>query len=100
VLAYKYRIIGKSMLVAFSIATTDVANTPTSLEIVIPGSFTASGRADSVGTGVNAGATPEPVNIVVLNGASVISISRFSGTWSTTTGDNTNVTGQIEFEVA
>lgn len=95
-----YRLIRKSMLVSFTIANTDVSATPTQLRIAIPGGLTANRRVDAVCTIVDAGATSEQGQCYVAASGTTINIEKNgAAAFTTTAADNTNVTGQIEFEV-
>lgn len=96
----RYTLIGKTMIVAFTIAGTDVSAAPTQLRIAIPGGLTAAQRMDATCTIVNAGAAAEQGQIFVAAAGTTINIERNGGAaFTTTAGDNTNVVGQIAFEV-
>jgi hypothetical protein len=99
---FRYTLIGKTMTVAFVILNTDVSATPTSLEILIPGGFTAAtGNRNCIST-IDAGGTPQFGMVQTAAGDPKLRLYRdATGTlaWSTTAADNTSVAGQITFEV-
>jgi hypothetical protein len=100
-ITYASSIVGKTMTVAFEIVSTDVSATPTELQMVIPGGFTAAKKVRN------------PVIVSDAGGAAVISYAQVAasgtvisvfptvngGNWTLTAGDNTAVIGQITFEV-
>lgn len=99
-ITFAYTLIGKTLIVAFTIANTDVSTTPTQLRIAIPGSFTAAKRMDTQCTIQDAGGTAEQGQCFVSAAGTTINIERNGGTaFTATSGDNTNVTGTIAFEV-
>ena len=93
----RYHKIGKRMTVAFTIASTDVSTTPTTLSITIPGGFTASARMDIPVYFSDAGTAAIGLAFVEASGT-VINIRKVTGTFSATSSDNTAVFGQITFE--
>lgn len=103
VTTYAYTLIGKTMIVAFFIQTTDVSATPAALRIAIPASKVATRRMsvkcsyqDASSTWVDTG-TAE-----VLPSGTFISVYKaaFGGAnWTTTSSDNTSVYGTLMFEV-
>jgi hypothetical protein len=97
---YKTRTIGKSMKLMFAVQNSDVGAGVTELQILVPGTIV--GSAFAVGAAINAGGSLEPVLLSAANGTSYVSITRMAGAgnWTNTTSDNTNVVGQIEFEIA
>jgi hypothetical protein len=100
-ITYASSIVGKTMTVAFEIVSTDVSATPTELQLVIPGGFTAAKKVRN------------PVIVSDAGGAAVISYAQVAasgtvisvfptvngGNWTLTAGDNTAVIGTITFEV-
>lgn len=97
--SFKWTLINKTMTVAFDIINTDVSATPTFLQILIPGGYTAAttiyGTCYTLDNGGTAAA-----GLVQVNGADTkIYISEFGSVWQTTAADNTRVRGHITFEV-
>lgn len=98
VIAYAYTLFGNTMILAFEIATSDVTGAPTSLDIAIPGGFTATKRMRNRIQAVNAGV--HSIGIAFAEaGASVVNCFPESGAWTATASDNTHVLGEIIFEV-
>ncbi|HYE78035.1 MAG TPA: hypothetical protein VEI97_08620 [bacterium] len=100
-ITYRYTLVGKTMTVAFVIANTDVSVLCSELRIAIPGGFTAAHRMDTTCNIVNAGGTTEGGQAYVAASGTTINIARWGGaSFSATALNNTNVTGQITFEIA
>lgn len=99
VVTYAYKFTGNTMTVAFAIATSDVSATPATLRIAIPASKTATKTITTTGHGQDAGGGNEVLILSVAAGGTVITIGRLSGNWTATSSDNTNVNGEITFEV-
>lgn len=98
---YSYRVIGKSITVAFVIDSTDVSATPVALKIKIPGGYTAAKRTENVIWCSDAGAAYATGLVQAVAGDTSLYIYRNPGgtSWTTTAADNTSVHGQIEFEI-
>jgi hypothetical protein len=97
-----YLIVGKTMTVAFHIITTDVGGTPsTALQILIPAGKTAAKTMTSTMEYSDAGGARAKGSIQVLAGGTQIQLLKADPTanWTSTTGDNTLVLGQITFEL-
>ncbi len=97
-ITYAYTITRKKMTVAFTITGTDVSATPTELRIAIPAGKTAVKRMDNMGLVSDAG-TVQAALIYVAASGTTINIQKLTGTFATTAADNTNVIGQITFEI-
>lgn len=97
-LSFTYYLEGRRLAMAFSVVNTDVSATPANLRIAIPVGFTAARQIDSVVYGEDAG-TATSVRAVAAAAGTYVSLAKFTGTWSTTAADNTNVAGVIEIEV-
>jgi hypothetical protein len=101
---YSYTVTDKLMTVWFSINDTDVSNAGVALRLAVPGGFT-------IATGANcqnlirvsdAGAT-EVAGIAQATGGLtylILYASLAAGGFSSTSSDNTDVTGQITFPIA
>jgi hypothetical protein len=101
VLEFKYAIIGKTMFVSFVIAGTDLSAAAEKLKIAIPGGFTAANRSDNFGFATDNGGTPEPATVTVLASGTTIDCGLLDGTnWAATSSDNTNIVGEIFFDVS
>jgi hypothetical protein len=100
VLEFKYALVGKTMFVSFVIAGTDLSSAAEKLKIAIPGGFTAANRSDNFGFATDNGGTPEPATVTVLAGGTTIDCGLLDGTnWASTAADNTNIVGEIFFDV-
>lgn len=101
ILNLSYAIIGKKLTISFTITATDVSAGTAELLMKIPGGFTSARRVDSMALAVDAGGNAEAIQQYVTAGGNQIHFARLSGAgnWSATTGDNTNVVGQIEIEI-
>lgn len=100
VTTYAYTMDGKTMRLMLYIENTDVSATPATLSVAIPGGFTAAKQKRVPCIVANAG-TAQIGMLEVTAGGTVVNIySDINGTtWTTTAGDNTNVNGEIFFEV-
>jgi hypothetical protein len=99
---FAYTKFGKTMTVSFILTSTSVSGTPVSLQITIPGSFTANRTMRvPVHARDNSASVHEIAAAEVIAGQTKIYIYReqsATGTWSNST-DLTSVWGQITFEV-
>jgi len=91
---------GRTMTVNVYVVSSDVANAPTQLRVLIPGGHTCARRADAVAILGDAGGTLTSCAISVDPAVSTthIIIGKFSGAFTNTSSDNTSVQGQITFE--
>lgn len=97
-LAYSYR--GKTMLVAWTIAGTDVSAAATSLRIAIPDGKTAAKTMYTNCVISDAGAATTACEANVTAAGTTISIAKIGGAaFTITSADNTAARGQIEFEI-
>lgn len=101
---FTYTIIGKTMIVAFRIATTTVAGTGTELLITIPASKTVASTGaywNAVAMVTDNGAAWKPATMYVEAGGTKIRIQNGIETGSNWTAatDATAVEGQIAFEI-
>jgi hypothetical protein len=87
--------------VVFNIGNTDVtAPVGISLQIKIPGNFTAAKQASNPILITDAGgAQAVGYAIVTASGTNILCRKIDNSNWTATAGDNTNVSGQITFEV-
>ena len=98
-LTYKYTLVGKTMTLAFWLTNTTVGGTPDiTLQIAVPGGFTASGFTANGCSIVNNG-TAEAGGWCFANGT-VVGVRRFNDAAWTASTDLTTVRGEISFEVA
>lgn len=101
VATYTYTLVGKTITVVFEINATDVSATPASLNIAIPGGFSAarSTRAlvqvSDAGGAVTTGVARVQATGTVIEVQSTIA----GGAWATTSADDTLIRGQITFEI-
>jgi hypothetical protein len=97
---YTYTLVGKTMTVAWFLATTTVAGTPnTTLQITIPGGFTANQTMFAAHFYKDNGATNVAGIVQVAAGTTVIGLFKIdSSNWSAAT-NTTQTIGQISFEV-
>jgi hypothetical protein len=99
VTTFQYRMIGKSMLVNFQIANTDVSAGAT-LRIAIPGGFTANKGVIVPIRVIDNGVAGTGLAQVVASGTRIICYASVAAAgFAVTAADNTGVQGQIEFEV-
>lgn len=100
VTTYAYTVVGKKMTVLFNIVTTTVGGTPnSSLQIAIPGSFTAAKAVFSTfNYNDNGAARAIGVAQVAASGTNILLQTMTGANWTAAT-DNTHVQGQITFEV-
>jgi hypothetical protein len=90
---------GRTMTVSVAVATSDVANSPVQLSVVIPGGHTAANRMDTVARLTDAGGTPIPVLMFVAAAGTTINFAKFDGSaFTNTAGDNTVLRGVVTFE--
>jgi len=97
-----YTVVGRTMTVIFFIQNTDVSATPTDLRITIPGGYTAACNTRNCISTVDAGGTPQFGMVLSVASDTKLYLYRDATgttTWSSTSGDNTTVVGQITFEV-
>jgi hypothetical protein len=99
VTTFKYRLSGRELSILFRIETTDVSTTPSTLNRVIPGSFTATSTVLGILYYEDAGGAGAAGNVAVLASGTTLLFGKFSGTWSATSSDNTRVIGQVSIEV-
>jgi hypothetical protein len=86
--------------VELEIESTDVSATPTTLNRVIPGGFTAAKTTRTWGQMINAGTANSGLARVVATSTAMEFFRDFAATaWSLTAADNTSVRTQIRFEV-
>ena len=99
-LAYAYIIIGNTMIVNYSIATTDVAGTVSAVNIAIPASKVATkAMVSAVGRCLDAGVVGDAFARVAAGGT-VIIIARQDGVaFTATSSDNTSVSGTMVIEI-
>jgi hypothetical protein len=96
---FQYRLIGKSMLITFNIAGTDVSAGAT-LRIALPGGFTCNKEVLVPIRIVDNGTSGIGLAQVVASGTQIICYaSAAAAGFAVTAADNTNVQGQIEIEV-
>ena len=99
VTTFKYRKTGKTMEVNFRIVSTDVSATPTSLNILIPGGFTAAVATEGYLRYSDAGgASTIGFTSVAASGTTILCQKATAAAFTTTAGDNTTVIGHISFE--
>lgn len=99
---FKYTLIGKTMFVQVVIQNTDVSATPNQLKIAIPGSFISAVESWGTCDILDAGANREAGKWSVASGGTVINFMRENAggaNWTSTSSDNTDVRGIIQFEV-
>lgn len=96
---YAYTLVGKTMTVAFAIVTSDVGGTPTQLRIAIPGGFTAAKTIYNTCYTIDAGTPGLGIATVSASGTVIQVFRQGAAAWTTTSGDDTQVIGQITFEV-
>lgn len=99
-LVYAYIKHGKKMTVAFEINTTDVTASPATLFLAIPGGFVSAKQISVPILAINAGSVISTALAQVAASGTAIGIYRdlVSTAWTTTSGDNTYVLGEITFE--
>jgi hypothetical protein len=90
----------RTMTVQFRINASDVSATPSFLRITLPEGVNASKSAYWIGEGSDAGSAQTVIRVETLNGQPYIFLSPLSGTWTATSGDNTEVRGFVEVEVS
>ena len=98
---FRYAVSGKTMIITFRITATDVGGTAALfLHITIPGGFSATGRGASAINYSDAGgnSTVGLVQVVPADTKLYLSTNP-QANWTLTTGDNTLVTGTIQFEI-
>lgn len=97
---YAYDFVGPKMTVSFWIDASSIGGTPdTTLQIAIPGGFTAQRSVAAVGYGVDGGAGTTPIRIEVDAAGTKILINRLDGAVWQASADATYVRGQISFPV-
>lgn len=97
---YDYTLIGKTMIVVFTISNTDVGGTAgISLQLAVPGGFTAARQAVNPIHITDAGTLSIGYAVVATGGTVILLRKANNANWTLTTGDNTSVTGTIIFEV-
>jgi hypothetical protein len=100
VTTYAYTITGKTMTVAFSIATTTVGGTPdNTLQIKIPAGKTATKGMQNAAALIIDSGTRTTGRVFVAAAATVIGISRTDDAAYTAAADTTTVQGEITFEI-
>lgn len=96
-ITFRYRLIGKTMIIAWRLSSTDTSAITGTLNILIPASKTAAAAFDTMGWGADNG-TPTPVRITVNSGGTTIFLVRAdSAAWAASAG-LTDVRGQIVIE--
>jgi hypothetical protein len=99
--ALTYTITGaKMMTVCFIIQSTDVSATPTTLSILIPGSYVAASSVRNLLQVADAGTFGTGVVRVSAAGSTIDIFRSTSGAaWTSTSSDNTDILGQITFPI-
>jgi hypothetical protein len=99
---YAYMLVGKTMVLRYSIATTDVSNAGVTLKMAIPGGFVSAARVQrGIGVAADAGGARVAALVEVTASARVIDLyaTLAGGGFAITAADNTAVFGTILFEV-
>jgi hypothetical protein len=97
---FSYMLVGKTMTVAFWIVSTDVSATPATLQIPIPGGYTAAKNMRTMISATDAGTSDIGMAQVLAGGTTIYFYKDKTGAnWTTTAADNTNVLGMITFEI-
>lgn len=97
---FAYTMVGKTMTVALNLVTTTVGGTPnTTLQVTIPGGFTAAKTIFNAAALLVDNAARTTGSIGVASGSTIISIVRTDAANWTASTDNTAVLGEITFEV-
>lgn len=96
---YSYVILGKTMIVAFDIRNTDVSAAANYLQIAIPAGKQAVKSTLNMCLASDAGGAIEAGFCQVAAAGVIIFIKRVAGAWTITAADNTNVYGEIAFEI-
>lgn len=101
VMAYQYRLSGRTCVVSIEVYSSDVGGTPDpALKVLIPAGLRSAESAAAFARCKNAAATYEfGYCRVTPAGVAVEFRLGSNAVWSTTSGDNTFVQGQITFEV-
>lgn len=95
-----YTIIGKTMIVVYQIATSDVTGTVSALRITIPASKTAAKNSLApTARLLDAGTEGRAFAAVAVGGTTIDIRRQDSANFTATSGDNTSVSGQIIFEI-
>jgi hypothetical protein len=99
-LAYSYCIIGNTMIVNYSIATSDVAGTVNAINIAIPASKVATkAMVAAVARCLDAGTVAEAFARVAAGGTIIIIARQDGAAFTATAADNTAVSGQMIIEI-
>ena len=99
---YHYTLVGTTMILAWSIANTDVS-AGSVLRLAIPGGFTAAATMRGLHHATDAGGAEVVATCRAVSGQAYIELYPTigtGGTWTITAGDNTTTVGSITFEVA
>ena len=99
---YAYQLVGKTMVLRYSIAATDVSNAAVTLRLAIPGGFTSAARVQrGIGAAVDAGGVRVTALVEVTAGATFVTLyaTLAGGGFAITAADDTAVFGTITFEV-
>lgn len=95
---FKYQRIGKRLTVLLTIITSTVANTPGTLQVTIPGSFTAATAAGGT-FWYDENGTDEIGRWYVDAAGTVINLTKITGTWANATNTTTvQVTATFEIQ--
>lgn len=100
-LVYRYAMVGKTMIVNFEIANTDVSNAGVTLRLAIPGGFTCAAETQQFVRAKDNGGAYVVGLAIVAAGATYIEFfaTVAAGTFALTAADNTDVFGCVTFEV-
>lgn len=96
---FGYTLIGKTMTVSFWIAGTDVSTLNDELRITVPAGATVAKGAVNPFLATNAGGTAVIGYAFVEAGGQLIKLRMIGAQWASTSSDNTDVKGQITFEI-
>ena len=99
VLAHKYWLKGRTLTYINQVSDSTVGTTPSTLQIAIPASHTAVGRATAIGWAIDNGATREGLLASATDGATVISINLLDATAFANATDATALAFTIVVEV-
>ena len=101
-LVYRYTLIGKTMILSWSIANSDVS-AGSVLRLAIPGSFTAAQTINGVHEARDNGGVAVFATCRTVSGQAYIELyptAGTTGTWAITSSDNTATIGTFAFEVS
>lgn len=96
---FAYTLVGKTMVVAFSINTSDVTAAPVSLQIAIPGGVSVARQTIVPIRYEDAGTAGIGYALVTSGNANILCRKANNAAWTTTAGNDTAVQGVITFEV-